>query len=173
MSGEKPSIPQVYHEKIKEKKVAIVYASWHSDIVDKLRTAARDTLTKAGIEAENIFEEQVPGSFELPLGAQLQLEYNNVDGVVCLGCLVKGETPHFHYISEAVTLQMGQLGLRYNRPVGFGLLTVETEEQGKERAGGRWGNKGEETALAVLSMISMKEKMRKEKSKGQIGFGAG
>lgn len=174
MAGEKPQVPAApLHEKIKEKKVAIIYANWHRDIIDKLRKAARETILKAGIKEENIHEQEVPGSFELPLGSQIMLEYTNVDGVVALGCIVKGETPHFHYISEAVTMQLGQLNLRYNRPVSFGVLTVDDIEQARERAGGKWGNKGQEAAEAMLQMLSIKESLRKEKAKGQIGFGSG
>jgi 6,7-dimethyl-8-ribityllumazine synthase len=172
MAGEAPTITNVYHEKIKEKRIAIVYAGWHDDIVQPLLEGAKAILLNAGIKEENIISEQVPGSFELPLGAQILLEYQNVDGVVCIGCLIRGETPHFHFISEAVTLQIGQLNLRYNRPVSYGLLTVETHAQAQERAGGKLGNKGEEAAAAMLNMISLKERQKKEKGKGQIGFGA-
>jgi 6,7-dimethyl-8-ribityllumazine synthase len=169
-------IPQapVYslNENSKKKKVGIVVAGWHKEITDAMKDAAKDTILKAGIEPDNIIIQEVPGSFELTLGAQYMIEYLQADAVVVIGCLVKGETPHFHYISEAVTLSLSQLQSRANRPIGYGLLTVESIEQAKDRAGGQHGNKGEEAAHAALFMLSLKEEIRKNKtSKSSIGFG--
>jgi 6,7-dimethyl-8-ribityllumazine synthase len=170
-------IPQapVYslNENSKKKKVGIVVAGWHKEVTDALKDAAIRTVKNAGIEEENIIIQEVPGSFELTLGAQYLIEYLQADAVIVIGCLVKGETPHFHYISEAVTLSLIQLQSRANRPIGYGLLTVENLEQAKERAGGKNGNKGEEAAHAALYMLSLKEEIRKNKtSKSSIGFGS-
>jgi 6,7-dimethyl-8-ribityllumazine synthase len=153
--------------------VGIVVAGWHKEITDAMKDAAKEAILKAGIEPENIIIQEVPGSFELTLGVQYLFEYMQAEAVVAIGCLVKGETPHFHYISEAVTLSLSQLQSRTNRPIGYGLLTVETLEQAKERAGGRQGNKGEEAAHAALYMLALKEDIRKQKTKSSIGFGAG
>jgi len=165
--------PFTLTEESKKKKAGIVVAGWHKEITNKLAESAKQTLLKAGLEAENIFFQEVPGSFELPLGAQYLLEYKKVDLVVAIGCLVKGETPHFHYISEAVTLTLIQLQARTNHPIGYGVLTVDTMEQAKERAGGSFGNKGEEAANAALFMLSLKEDMKKQATKTSIGFGKG
>jgi 6,7-dimethyl-8-ribityllumazine synthase len=157
----------------KKKKIGIVTAGWHKEITDALTESARKTILAAGIEAENIIVQQVPGSFELTLGAQYLIEYLQADAVVVIGCLVKGETPHFHYIAEAVTISLSQLQARANRPVSYGLLTVDTIEQAKERAGGKHGDKGEEAAHAALFMLSLKEEIKTRKTKSSIGFGSG
>ena len=174
MSSQK--IPQAFayalDENSKKNKAGIVVAGWHKEITDALADGARNTLLKAGLEADNIIIKEVPGAFELPLGAQYLLEYMQADIVIALGCIIKGETPHFHYLSEAVTLALSQLQLKANRPLGYGLLTVDTIEQAKERAGVKLGNKGEEAAHAALYMMSMKEEIKKGKTKASIGFGA-
>jgi 6,7-dimethyl-8-ribityllumazine synthase len=151
------------HENIKKKKVGIVSAKWHKDITGPMAEAARKAFLDAGISEDNIFATEVPGAFELPLGCQILMESNNLDGIVAIGCLIKGETPHFHYIAEAVSLTLSQLNLRHTRPVSFGLLTVDTMEQAKDRAGGKYGNKGQEAAEACLQMMSLKEESKKEK----------
>lgn len=175
MSGSSPKVlynEAILHEKVKTKKIAIVYASWHSEIIDKLLQSAISTLKKAGFKEDHILKHEVPGSFEIPLGVQMLMEFGDVEGVIALGCLIKGETPHFHYISESVTKQLAQLALRYTRPVGYGVLTVESMEQAEDRAGGKWGNKGQEAAEAVLAMLSLKETLREAKTKNKIGFGS-
>jgi len=175
MSSE--NIPQtpVYSlsESARKKKVGIIVAGWHKEITEALKESAQKTILNAGIEQENIIIQEVPGSFELTLGAQYIIEYLQADAVVVIGCIVKGETPHFHYISEAVTMSLSQLQSRANRPIGYGLLTVDTIEQAKERAGGKHGNKGEEAAHAALYMLSLKEEIKNKKTKASIGFGSG
>jgi len=165
-------IPFTLNDTAKKKKAGIVVSSWHKDITEVLAEAAKQTLINAGLDPENIIIKNVPGSFELPLGAQFLFEYEKVDLVVAIGCLIKGETPHFHYISEAVTLTLIQLQARSNHPVGYGVLTVDTLEQARERTGGKHGNKGEEAANAALYMLSLKEDMRKQGTKSSIGFGS-
>ncbi len=159
------------NEGSKKKKIGIVVAGWHKEITDAMKDAAYQTILKAGIEAENIIIQEVPGAFELTLGAQFLIEYQATEAVVVIGCLIKGETPHFHYISEPVTLSLSQLQSRTNRPVVYGLLTVDTMEQAKERSGGKFGNKGEEAAHAALYMLAVKEDIKKMKTKSSIGFG--
>lgn len=175
MSSDQPLsvLPFTLNDSAKKKKAGIVVSGWHKEITDVLAESAKQTLISAGMEAENIIIQYVPGSFELPLGAQFLFEYEKADLVIAIGCIIKGETPHFHYISEAVTLTLIQLQARSNHPVGFGVLTVDTLEQARERAGGKHGNKGEEAANAALYMLSMREDMRKQGTKNSIGFGAG
>lgn len=171
-SGPEVLVDPDLHENVGKKKIGIVTASWHKDITSTLEKGAKETLLKAGITEENILIHSVPGAFELPLGAQFLIELAQCDGVICIGCLIKGETPHFHYISESVSIVISQLQMRHNRPVSFGLLTVDTLEQAQDRAGGKYGNKGEEAAQAALQMLSMKEHLKKGKSKPSIGFGS-
>lgn len=162
-------------ENLKKKKAGIVVAGWHKDITNALAESAKKTLLAAGLQADNIIVKEVPGAFELALGAQFLYEYLQADLVVAIGCVVKGETPHFHYISESVTQILGQLQMKANRPLGYGLLTVDTIEQAQERAGGpgsKHGNKGVEAAHAALYMMAMKEEIKKGKTKSSIGFGA-
>ncbi len=138
---------------IDRKKIGLVISSWNTEITGALREAAVSTLLKSGIEEGNIMEIEVPGSFELPLGARYLLENHKVDGVVCLGCIIQGETRHFEFIAQAVAKGIMDVNLNYGKPVGFGVLTTDNYEQAKERAGGKHGNKGIEAAISTLIMI--------------------
>jgi len=121
--------------------------------------AAVKTLTEHKIRKQNIFIHHVPGSFELPLGAQYLIEYKNVDAVICLGCVIQGETRHFEFICQAVSQQIARLNLDYNIPVIFGVLTTNTHQQAKERSGGKHGNKGIEAAVAAIKMLLLRDKV--------------
>jgi 6,7-dimethyl-8-ribityllumazine synthase len=96
----------------------------------------------------------VPGSFELPLGAQQMAETKNIDAVICIGCVIQGDTPHFDYICQAVAFGIMKVNLKFNKPVAFGVLTTLNKKQALERAGGKLGNKGEEAALTVVKMLN-------------------
>ena len=95
----------------------------------------------------------VPGSFELSLGAQWMAEREDIDAVICIGCVIKGETPHSDYICHAVAQGLKDVTLKYNKPVIFGVLTPLSYEQAKDRAGGRYGNKGDEAAISAIRML--------------------
>lgn len=136
-----------------EIKVGIAVSLWNENITNALYEAAVDHLTANGVKRDNIITVQVPGSFELPLGAQYLFEHKDVDGVVCLGCIIQGETRHFEFIANAVSNGIMQLNLDYNAPVAFGVLTTDDMFQAEERSGGKHGNKGVEAASTVLSMI--------------------
>ena len=138
-------------------RIGIVLTRWHSDITDKLLKGALDTLKKHGISASSIILKRVSGSFELPLGAQWIKESEKADAVICLGCIIKGETPHFDFISQAVAMGIMDLNLKYNIPFIFGVLTTNTLKQAKQRSGGKHGNKGAEAALAALEMLANKK----------------
>ena len=99
----------------------------------------------------------VPGSFELTLGAQLMAETKDFDAIICLGCIIQGETRHFDFICQGVTQGITYLNLTYKIPVVFGVLTTDTFEQAKERAGGKFGNKGDEAAITAIKMASLKK----------------
>ncbi|MCU0455972.1 MAG: 6,7-dimethyl-8-ribityllumazine synthase [Bacteroidales bacterium] len=142
-------------------KFGIVVSDWNKEITWALLEGAIITLKKHGTSEENILVRHVPGSFELTLGAQLIAEYEDTDGVICLGCLIKGETPHFEYICQGVTNGITELNIKYNIPFVFGVLTTLTIEQARERAGGVHGNKGDEAAVTAIKMAALRRSMKK------------
>jgi 6,7-dimethyl-8-ribityllumazine synthase len=126
-----------------------------------LLDGALKTLKKHEVSDRNILVKHVPGSFELPLGAQFIAEYDDVDAIICLGCVIQGETPHFTYICQGVTQGITQLNLEYNIPFIFGVLTTSNRQQALDRAGGKHGNKGSEAAVAAIKMASLQRQMEK------------
>ena len=140
------------------KRIGITVAQWHNDITEPLLQGALDVLKKGGIKAGDIYITQAPGSFELPLTAQWLLNENDCDAVLCLGCIIKGETPHFDYISQAVAMGVMNVSLAHNVPVIFGVLTTNTLQQAKERSGGKHGNKGADAAVAALELLEIKKR---------------
>jgi 6,7-dimethyl-8-ribityllumazine synthase len=149
--------------------VGIVASEWNEDICNDLLNGAVDTLTKHGVKEENIHIARVPGAFELPYGASILLKSETLDGVLCLGCVIKGETRHDEYINSAVASGITQLGLVSGKPVTYGVITAEDEEQAIDRSGGKHGNKGVEGAVTLLRMITLKKDLGKRKGK-HIGF---
>ncbi len=137
-------------------RFGIVVAEWNFEITGALAKGAVTTLTKHGAKEENIVVKYVPGSFELPLGAQYFAEMENVDAVILLGCVIQGETRHFDFICDGVTQGTMDLNLKYNKPFVFGLLTTENEQQALDRAGGKHGNKGDEAAITAIKMVQLK-----------------
>jgi 6,7-dimethyl-8-ribityllumazine synthase len=133
-------------------KVTIVAGRWHTTITNGLLEGARKALAEAGAEVTEI---RVPGSFELPVVAQAALE-RGADGVVALGVIIRGGTPHFEYVSDAATSGLTQVSIRTGKPIGFGVLTLDDEQQGIERAGlpGSKEDKGREAAEAVLATVA-------------------
>lgn len=138
-------------------RFGIVVAEWNFEITSALAHGAVETLKKHGAADENILVKYVPGSFELPLGGQYFAEMENVDAVILLGCVIQGETRHFDYICEGVTQGTVELNLKYNKPFVFGLLTTNNEQQAKDRAGGKHGNKGDEAAVTAIKMVHLKQ----------------
>jgi 6,7-dimethyl-8-ribityllumazine synthase len=136
-------------------KIGIVVSDWNKEITFALLEGAVKTLIKHGARAENIVVKHVPGSFELTHGAQIIAETHDVDAVICLGCVIQGETPHFNYICQGVTMGITQLNIDYKMPFIFGVLTTENFQQAKERAGGKLGNKGDEAAVTAIKMIAL------------------
>lgn len=134
----------------------IVVAEWNTEVTFALADGAVTTLKNHGAKDENISVKYVPGSFELPLGAQFFAEYGNVDAIIILGCVIQGETRHFDYICEGVTQGIKDLNLKYNKPFIFGLLTTENQQQALDRAGGKHGNKGDEAAVTAIKMVHLK-----------------
>lgn len=141
----------------------IVVSDWNEEITGALLRGAVSRLRQAGAIDHNIIISHVPGSFEIPLGAQLLAENHNPDGVICLGCVIQGETRHFDYICMGVTRGIADLNLKYNKPFIFGVLTTGNIEQARQRAGGKFGNKGDEAAAVAIKMISLKQNLAKER----------
>lgn len=142
--------------------IGIVVSEWNTAITNALLDGAYSSLIEHGIKKQDIIIKYVPGSFELPLGGQFLLEYNDVDAVICLGCVIQGETRHFEFICSAVADGISQISLDYNTPVIFGVLTTNTIEQAKERSGGKHGNKGTEAAISAIKMIALEQDLASE-----------
>ena len=138
-------------------RIGIVVSEWNEHITSKLLDGAKSTLLDAGVKEENIVLSIVPGAFELPLGAQRLLETGTIDGVVAIGVVIQGETRHFDFVCSGTTQGIVDVTLKYNKPVGFCLLTDNTEQQSIDRAGGKHGNKGVEAAVTVVRMIALKK----------------
>jgi 6,7-dimethyl-8-ribityllumazine synthase len=134
------------------KPVALVAAQWHRSIIDRLIEGARQTLLKGGVTADAIEVHWVPGSFELPQAVSALAKTGRYQAIVPIGCIVRGETAHFDFISQSVFQGLDQVGRETGVAVSLAVLTVETIEQAIERAGGKFGNKGEEAADAALDL---------------------
>ena len=142
-------------------RFGIVVSDWNREVTWALLDGAIKTLNKHGATDKNIIVKHVPGSFELTLGAQFLAEYDDLDAVICLGCVIQGETPHFTYICQGVTQGITQLNLEYNIPFIFGVLTTNTQQQAIARAGGNLGNKGDEAAVTAIKMASLQRDTEK------------
>ncbi len=138
------------------RRFALVVSEWNSEVTSALLKGARETLLKHGVAEADIVERWVPGSFELAAGAQFMLEGGGFHGAICLGSIVRGETPHFDYVCHGTTQGIMAVGLKFSVPVIFGVLTDDTMEQARERSGGKHGNKGVDCAVAVLKMAALK-----------------
>ncbi|MFN3194168.1 MAG: 6,7-dimethyl-8-ribityllumazine synthase [Aureliella sp.] len=136
-------------------RIAIVVSTYNSNITTRLREGATSTLLSAGYTAEQIVVVEVPGAWELPLAAVQLAHRSDIEGVVTLGAVIRGETSHDQHINRAVSEALMRLMTETRKPIGFGLLTCNTLEQAIHRAGGNVGNKGEETANAVLAMLDV------------------
>jgi 6,7-dimethyl-8-ribityllumazine synthase len=139
------------------KRFGIVLSEWNSEITFKLYEGCHQTLLENGVKEEDIFLRVVPGSYELPFGARQVMVEEKPDAVICLGCVIKGETDHDVYINQAVANGIMQLGLTSGIPVIFGVLTPNNRQQAEERSGGKHGNKGVESAVTALRMAGDKD----------------
>lgn len=143
-------------------KIGIVWAEWNYEVTEALMRGAKDLLIKQEIAESDLVIYTVPGSFELTLGAQYLAEHTDVDAVICIGCVVQGETRHFDFICNAVANGITNLNIEYNIPFIFGVLTPDNQQQALDRAGGKHGNKGEEAAVTALKMLALRDKLDKE-----------
>ncbi|HEX2395904.1 MAG TPA: 6,7-dimethyl-8-ribityllumazine synthase [Bacteroidales bacterium] len=138
-------------------KFGLVVAEWNDEITFAMRDSAIKTLKKHGAADKNIIVRHVPGSFELTLGAQWMAENDEFDAIICLGCVIQGETRHFDFICQSVTQGITQLNLVYSLPVIFGILTTNNLQQAKDRSGGKHGNKGDEAAITAIKMAALRK----------------
>lgn len=152
----------------KGKSFGIIVSDWHKDITHKLYEGCYDTLVKHGVDPDDIHTAQVPGTFELTVGARMLAKSKSPDAIICLGCVITGETKHNEYINNSVAMGLTNLGIASGKPFIFGVLTPDTLEQAQDRAGGKYGNKGVEAAVTALQMAELKEQFKGSKSK--IGF---
>ena len=137
-------------------KIAIAVAEWNAETTGALYQGAYDTLVKHGVSTENIISVAVPGSFELTSAADILLsKYKDVDAVICLGCVIQGDTKHFDFICDAVAHGITQVSVKYSKPVIFGVLTTNDQQQAIDRAGGKLGNKGDEAAITAIKMAEL------------------
>lgn len=142
-------------------KIGVIVSEWNDQVTQALYNGCKRTLVELSVKKKNIQKVNVPGSFELPAAAKLLIESKKLDAVICLGCVIQGETRHFEFICNAVANGIMDLNIRYTIPVIFGVLTTDNLAQAKDRAGGKHGNKGVEAAVTAVKMILLKRKLLK------------
>ena len=140
-------------------RMGIVVSEWNSAVTQALLEGAVETLKKHGVNGNNIHVHYVPGSYELPQGAALLIDQLDIDAVICLGCVIQGETRHFEFICQAVSQGIMNLGLDSGIPVIFGVLTTNDINQALDRSGGKHGNKGDEAAVTAIKMADLKNRL--------------
>lgn len=145
-------LPDVSH-----RRFAILVSEWNTEVTEALYEGAHQTLLQYGAKAENIVRGNVPGSYELTLGAQWFAQRDDVDAVIAIGCVIQGETKHNDYINHAVAQGLTNVALKTGKPVIFGVLTPNTQEQALDRAGGKHGNKGDEAAITAIKMLGLQK----------------
>jgi len=139
-----------------------VVAEWNSKITNTLLDEAYKTLIKHGVEEDNIIIKYVPGTFEIPFVAKSVYESHDLDAIICIGCVIKGETPHFDYICQGVTQGIVNLNTQLDVPFIYGILTVNNMQQAQDRAGGKHGNKGVEAAITAIKMAALNNELIEE-----------
>ena len=140
-------------------RFAVVAGRFNSFIVDHLVNGAVDTLLRHGVEAKGVDVVHAPGAFEIPLVAQRLAAAKQYDAIIAVGCVIRGATPHFEYVAGECAKGIAAVALKFDVPVAFGVLTVDTIEQAVERAGTKAGNKGAEAAMSALEMVSLLKRL--------------
>lgn len=151
-----------YYITNKNMKLAIVASKFNSMVVDNLIKGAISTLNLHGIQNSNIELIFVPGAIELPLAVKNVINNPAIDGVIALGAVIRGETPHFDYVAGECISGLSRLSLEYNKPIACGVLTTNTLEQAIDRSGAKAGNKGSEAAMVLISMVNLICKLKAE-----------
>ena len=141
-------------------KFAIVVARFNSFITERLLSGALDALRRSGAKADDIEIVRVPGSWEMPVVARALTEAKRFDGIVCLGCVIRGETAHFDYVAGEAAKGLGQVAAQSGTPVAFGVLTTNTVDQAIDRAGAKAGNKGFDAAMTAVEMANLMRKLK-------------
>jgi len=141
-------------------RFGIVVAEWNAEITNALYQGAYNSLVLNGAASENIETHPVPGSFELTSGADILLKNGNFDAIICLGCVIQGETRHFDFICNAVANGLSNVSIKYSKPVIFGVLTTDNQQQAIDRAGGKHGNKGDEAAITAIKMAELAKTLK-------------
>jgi 6,7-dimethyl-8-ribityllumazine synthase len=139
--------------------LAIIRSEWNSDITNNLADGAESALLDNGVLQENIVHVDVPGAYELPLAAQWLANTSEIDAVICIGTVIRGETSHFDFVSQAVSQGVKDVSLKTNKPIIFGVLTDDTKQQSIDRSGGILGNKGIEAGVTALKMLGLKDRI--------------
>jgi 6,7-dimethyl-8-ribityllumazine synthase len=157
ISRERGEAMKTYEGKLNAKgfKIALVVSRFNAFLTDKLLDGALDALKRLGADAADLSVYKVPGSFEVPLVAKKLAAAGKTDGIVCLGALIRGETPHFDVLSAEVAKGIAQTALAEGVPISFGVLTVETVEQGIERSGAKSGNKGWDAVVSLVEVLNL------------------
>ncbi len=140
-------------------RFAIAVSQWNAELTGSLYNGAYSFLKKYNVADDDIVSVQVPGSFELTSAADILLSTGNYDAVICLGCVIQGETRHFDFICNAVANGITQVSVKHNKPVIFGVLTTDNQQQALDRAGGRHGNKGDEAAATAIQMAALQKQL--------------
>lgn len=143
-------------------RIGIVVSEWNENITGNLLKGAKEALLENGVLEENIEVHFVPGTYELPLATKILFENLTLDGAVCIGSVIQGETKHFDFVCESVTQGIKDVSLEYEKPAIFCVLTDNTMQQAIDRSGGKHGNKGIECAIACLKMIDFKRKIERK-----------
>ncbi len=141
-------------------RFGIVVSEWNHNITGPLLEGAQKTLLKHGVQENDIQIMTVPGSFELIFGSAQMAQSKKVDAVIAIGCVIRGDTPHFDYICEGTTQGLAELNTTGNIPVIYGLLTCNNLQQAQDRAGGILGNKGDECAITAIKMVDFKRRIK-------------
>lgn len=144
---------------ISQRRFAILVSEWNSEVTEALFDGAYQTLLQHGAKAEHIIRGNVPGSYELSLGAMWFAQRDDIDAVIAIGCVIQGETKHNDYINHAVAQGLTNVSLKTSKPVIFGVLTPNTQQQALDRAGGIHGNKGDEAAITAIKMLGLQEQV--------------
>ena len=147
--------------KLADLKIGVVVTRWNDLITNNLLRGSTETFTRMGGNLENLTVIKIPGAFEIPLTCQVLAETGKFQALVALGCVIRGETPHFDYVAGEASKGISQISLKYSVPIGFGILTTENMEQAYDRAGGKAGNKGSEAMSTAIEMAEILSGLKK------------
>ncbi|GAA4446226.1 6,7-dimethyl-8-ribityllumazine synthase [Nibrella saemangeumensis] len=145
---------------ISQRRFALVVAEWNAEVTEALFDGAYQTLITHGANPEHIMRGNVPGSYELSTGALWFAQRDDIDAVICIGCVIQGETKHNDYINHAVAQGLTNVSLKTNKPIIFGVLTPNDQQQALDRAGGKHGNKGDEAAMTAIKMLGLQQQIQ-------------